>query len=175
MLGAFAKFFLVATSLAPITLTWAFADWRQAGPLTRQWAALGVTLGLVLLCWLIIEASKRQLQVISFSATSVRPADAEVVGFVVAYLLPLVSTSTGAFDYTVLAFVGVLLALVVWSVNAFTFNPLLTLLGYHFYEVASDNGVSFVLVTRRNIRRATDLKSVVQLTNYLLLDKPTQG
>lgn len=170
MLGRFAKFLLVITAVAPITLTWAFADWRARGPHLDQWVAVSVAVGLALLCTLVIAGARGQLPVFTFEAAAIKNSDSEVVGFLVAYLLPLVSTSTNEFDYTVLAFVSLLLAAVVWSSQAYSVNPLLSLLGFHFYEIESHDGVVYLLVTRTMIRRRTDVTHVAELSRSVLID-----
>ncbi len=171
MLSRIAKLLLVSTSLAPILVTWAFADWRVRGPALAQLGACLSAGGLLLLCALILRGSETSIAAVSFEAASVRTADTEVVGFLLAYLLPLISLGTATVDMSVLVFVAVLLALVIWSANAYTVNPLLALLGYHYYEVSNADGVSFLLISRRDLRRVADVKAVRQLTRYVLLDK----
>lgn len=170
MLGRFAKFLLVLTAVAPIALTWAFADWRARGLHHHQSIAIAVAGGLAILCALVIAAARKQLPVFTFDATTIKNSDSEVVGFLVAYLLPLVSTSTSEFDYTVLAFVSVLLGAVVWSSQSYSVNPLLSLLGYHFYEVASQDGVVYLLLTRSPLRRSADITHVAELSRTVLID-----
>ena len=46
----------------------------------------------------------------------------------------------------------------------------MSVLGYHFYEVTDETSVSYVLITRRNIRTAKKTARVVQLSEYILLD-----
>lgn len=170
MLNKLAKFMLVGTSLAPILVTWAFADWRSRGWSPIQLTLILVAALLAVLAALLIKAASDQIAPISFSATSLRTADTEVLGFIVAYLLPLVSTRVGDFDLVLLAFVAGLLGLVVWNTNTYTVNPMLSLFGYNFYEVANEDGVSFLFVSRRDLRRVADVSSVRQLTRYVLLD-----
>jgi|GEM_PF-412204 len=170
MLGRIAKFLLVLTAVAPIGLTWAFADWRAHGFRQQQLTAGLVAVLLAVLCVLLIVAAHRQLPVSPFTAASVKHNDSEVVGFLVAYLLPLVSTNTGEFDYAVLAFVSGLLGIVVATSESYSFNPLLTLFGFHFYEVESSDGVAYMLITRRHVRRCKDIETVAELTRSVLLD-----
>lgn len=170
MLNRFAKLLLVATSLAPILFTWAFASWRNQGFSVIQASLVAMALLLAALAALIIWFASDQIDAISFSASTLKTADTEVLGFIVAYLLPLVSIRVGDFDLVLLGFVGILLGLVVWNTNTYSVNPLLSLLGYHFYEVSNTDGVTFLLVSRRDLRRVADIKRVRPLTRYVLLD-----
>lgn len=170
MLSRFAKLLLVATSLAPILVTWAFADWREHGASIAQLSAVVVALLLVVLCALLIRGARRLLGEIQFAASAIKTADSEVVGFIVAYLLPLVSAGSGRFDPILLVFIMLLLGLIVWSSNAYSVNPLLSLFGYHFYEVTNTDGVTFLFLARRELQSVNDVTSVKQLSRYVLLD-----
>lgn len=169
-MNRFAKLLLVCTSLAPILLTWAFADWRTQGYHIVQASLVATAVLLVALAYLLIRLASAQIDAISFSAGSLKTADTEVLGFIVAYLLPLVSIRVGDFDLVLLGFVGLLLGLVVWNTNTYSVNPLLSLLGYHFYEISNEDGVSFLFVSRRDLRRVADITKVRPLTRYVLLD-----
>lgn len=50
------------------------------------------------------------------------------------------------------------------------FNPMLGLLGWHFYKVESPEGITFILITKKHLRTAALELKVGQLTEYLLLD-----
>jgi hypothetical protein len=170
MLSGFAKLALVGTSLAPvlITLAWVrYVDGHAWPEGASYLLAAGAT---VLLCVLLIKAARTQLEVVPFSARSVRTADAEIVGFVLAYLLPLVEAGGVAIRGEIFWFVVAILAAIIWSTNAYHVNPLLGMLGYHFYEVTTDAEVTFVLITRRSLRQSGRVTRAVQLTEYMVLD-----
>lgn len=170
MLSRLAKLLLVSSSVAPVLLTWAFADYRRIGPDVRQLTAIVVAVGFVVLCALVLRASDKMLPRVTFKALSLKTADAEVVGFIVAYLLPLVTTGTDELDYVVLIFITGLLGLIVWSTNAYSVNPLLSLMGFHFYELSNSRGVSYLFLSRRDLHNCDEITQVVQLARYVLLD-----
>lgn len=170
MLSRFAKLLLVTSSVAPVLVTWAFADYHRIGPEPRQATVVGIAVGTVLLCALVLRASKTMLPRVTFRAETLRTADSEVVGFMIAYLLPLVATGTDKPDYLVLAFITGLLAVIVWSTNAYSVNPLLSFMGYHFYEVSSAGGLTYLFLSRRDLHNCGEIAQVVQLARYVLLD-----
>ena len=170
MFSKSAKLALVAASFAPVLLTlgWIrFVDGRIWPDAISYFVAAGLTVGL---CLLLIGAARSQLEVIPFNPTSISTADAEIVGFVLAYLLPFVDAAGMSVKPSVFWFVMALLGLVVWSTNSYHVNPVLGLLGFHFYEVTTEGDVTFVLVTRRNLRDSGEITSVVQLTEYMVLE-----
>lgn len=175
MVSSFVKLALVATSFAPVLLTIGYIRCEQG----RLWPD-GISYLLAaaletLLCWLLIRASRTKLQILPFEVTSTRTADVEIVGFVLAYLLPFIDAAGVPVKGEVFWFVIALLALLVWSTNSYHVNPMLTLFGFNFYEVEVKGRTSFVVMTRRSLRDAGSISEVVQLTDYMLLDASSRG
>jgi hypothetical protein len=173
MLSKIAKVSLVSTAFAPVLLTLGYRYYKGGN--------VGLFIGAILtavllcgLCLLLLHAARTQLQTTSITVTSVKTADTEIVGFVIAYLLPLVTVDGQGVDMDVLAFVLVLLLLVVWATHAYHVNPLLALFGYHFYEITDGGDVTHILITRRTLRDSKHITKTVQLTEYMLLDVSDQ-
>ena len=171
MIGWFAKLLLVFTACAPILLTYAFRLAREGTRWIVVVGLVGTALLLVAIChWVLALARSRVPPLEPFDAEACKPADTELMAFVVAYLLPLVGAPKDPVDLWLLGFVLVLLAIIVSATHAYHFNPLLALFGYHFYEVAAKNGMTFVLLSRRTLRTPGAISAVRQLTDYVLLD-----
>ena len=179
MLRFLPKFLLVATAFAPVMLTSAFVSWWKAKDDKRCWyQALEVAwptiwplilgAGLcVVICLMVMNQSVTQLARNTVVIKSIKPADKELIGFVLAYLLPLARGTP--FEGYPLFVVLVVFFFVVMTSNAYHTNPLLGILGWHFYEVVIEE-VSYILVSRRNIHNVRAIKEVVSLTDYMLLD-----
>lgn len=166
MLRFLPKLLLVATAFAPVMLTFAAVSWF-AGERNPAYGLLGGVVVAVLMCVALINQSAKRLSANPVSIKSIKPADKEIVGFVLAYLLPLARgsqfTEVGMFVALAVFF------LVVMTSNAYHTNPLLGLIGYHFYEVTIED-VGYTLISRRNLHNTKSIKSVVSLTDYMLLD-----
>lgn len=165
-----AKVLLVLTAFAPILLTLAFVnilgrDYLRAAAYTIAAILLGVVAAL-----LLREVSRRG-EVVPIEVASVKPADKDLLAFVLTYLLPLTNvTNVGRVNVAVLWFVIAMVLLVVYATNAYQFNPWLGLFGYRFYEVSNQSKVSYILITKRNIRAASDAKEVVEIAEYVVLE-----
>lgn len=170
MLNKFAKLSLVATSIAPIFLTLWFVDFSENWNWTEGWEYLIVTIILTLLCWSLLRLSKTNLENIPVEIESIKTADNEIIGFLLAYLLPLVDKTQLNVDVPVLIFVLLLLFIVVATSNSYHFNPLVGFLGYHFYEATLKSGVTYVLISRKSIKDGKNIKSVVQLSEYMIME-----
>lgn len=169
MLSHFAKLLLVFTAFAPVLFSLAFVAALNA----RYSTALSYTVAaflLTFLCIAILVFARKQIAPVSLVVKSLETADTEIVGFVLTYLLPLVKLGRDQFDARILAFVLLILAAVVWTSNAYHFNPMLGIFGYHFYKVTTEEDVKFVLLTRKNIYEAKKARQVIQLTEYMVLE-----
>ena len=170
MLSKLAKVLLVLTAFAPILFTVAFVEWRKGHFLPVGPTCLMVAAALVTICYLVLKGAGQQLEVMPCNLRSIKTADKEIVGFVLSYLVPLANLSGKEMDPWTLGFVAVFFLFIVATSHAYHFNPLMSVLGYHFYEVTDTNSVSYVLITRRNLRSARTTAHVVQLSEYILLD-----
>ncbi|ODP31558.1 hypothetical protein [Pandoraea sp. ISTKB] len=169
MLSGFAKFLLALTALSPVALTWAIADYSRNGFNRDQLFTISISIFLAIGCAVLLRVSGKKLTKVTFTVEELKAVDNEVVAYIVTYLFPLVAPAT---DISLLAqgFVLALLALVLSTSNAFTFNPVLSLLGYHFYEVKCTSGVSYLLLSRNDITDVRVVKKVGRLSRHLMLD-----
>ncbi|SDR68190.1 hypothetical protein SAMN05216198_0019 [Halopseudomonas litoralis] len=168
MLNSFLKLLLALTAVSPVSLTWAIADFSRNGFTPLQGYAVIGGIVLVVLCYAIIRLAKAKTTLISFEASSVKTMDNEVVAYVVTYLFPLV-TPVGEVSVTAQLFVLLMIVFLLSTAHAFTFNPVLSMLGYHFYEVESKTGVSYILLSSNTITDVKDVKSIGRLSNFLLI------
>lgn len=164
------KLVLMVTSLAPILGAFAVNSFAH-----QEWLSGGIclTVGvlLILICWLVMRACRKTLAEEPLTTKKVKPADKEVLAFLLVYLLPLFTRDiifTGNW-LTPIYIVGVI-AFCVYHSNAFTFNPLLSMAGYHFYEVENDNGMTYLLISAKTIHRHDNSLRVKRLGDYIYLD-----
>lgn len=169
MLRGLARLLLAFGALSPVAVTWVIADYGRRGYDRDQIVVIFCAAMLALVCFLVLTAAARQLTKVSFSIEEIRAVDSEVVAYVVTYLFPLVAP-TETVNSLSLGFVFLLLAIVLSSAHAFTFNPLLTVLGYHFYEVKCSTGVSYLLISKGDISDVKQVDAVVRLSKFLVLD-----
>src|SRR5690606_25378988 len=131
---------------------------------------LAVCLLLVVICILMLTYAKKHLERLKFSATTVEAADRENTGFLLLYLLPLFTAQFAALNWQLWVPAIAIFAAVVATGYSYHFNPLLGLMGWHFYKVGTKEGVTYVLITKRQLRSATETIEVGQLTEYIVLD-----
>lgn len=172
MLNTIAKPLLVSTSMSPVLIAYGInAVAEEKGPWEYiPWFVAAV--GMVGLCLLILRFAKTQLEKQNLKVKSIKSSDKEVMTFLLAYLLPLVPAKTfGVTGHSItVLFVFGMFFLAIYFSNAFDFNPLLGLCGYHFYEVQSEDGMAYLLITRKHLLRPEQVAEVVQLFPYTFLN-----
>lgn len=163
MLNTFARFLLVSTSLSPLLGGVAVNQFAHGEPVSRWGAWLAVAILLVFLCWALLQYAATNAQQHQIHIKEFERNDKEVLAFLVTYLLPFLSTEKMGFagDWLTGAYVLAIIFLVIAHAGAFHFNPVMGLLGYHFYAVKDGDGVSDLLISKDELRRPDrDVKSV---------------
>ena len=173
MLGRVIRLLLALTSIAPlsISLAYVYAIKDHNYQLALVAAFFCVLLGAGSL-W-IIENSQARLERLPISIKKAKSADKEVIGFFVAYALPLVFRGQSSLDVGAWVLAACMLFFVLWSTHSLQVNPVLGLFGYHFYEVETADGITYLLISKRRIGNALTIKQVVQLSEYGILEAPT--
>lgn len=169
MLNWFGRYVFAATAVAPIALAYSWAAFLQ----NRYWVAaiLFVTAPfLVLLCQIQIMSALRSFQRLTISPKAAEATDRESVALIVLYLIPLFTYRFTDLQWNVIVPCMVLLAAIFSTGYNFYFSPLLGLLGWHSYKIADQAGITYVIITKRELRSALKQFEVVQMTEYLLLD-----
>lgn len=169
MLSRVARLMLTSTAIAPVLLTYAWVALQSGDRGMAAWLA-ATCCTLVLICWLLLQYAKRNLERMAFKSVSIEAADRENIGFLILYLLPLFTAQFSALNWDVWLPAILIFAAVVATGYSYHFNPLLGLMGWHFYKVGTPEGVTYVLITKKQLRNVTDTIEIGQLTEYIVLD-----
>ena len=173
MLSRTAKMILTATSLAPVLCAFGIAQIAQGKSFRETYGWFVACGSLVLLAFLVLEFAKRHLAIESLKVKKVKGSDREVLTFLLAYLLPLLARDS--FDVSkniyVTLYVFIVILLTIYHSNAFDFNPLLGMIGYHFYEVEAEDGMPFLLITRKSITKQAIDYQIVKLSDSIFLER----
>lgn len=144
-LSRIAQAFLAATALAPVLLVWAAASYDSSPAYAV--AAIVVALLLVGVCVGLLALAKRELQSDPLVIARAVRMDKDALGFLIAYALPLV-VSDSATQLPALAVFIVIVGLLLIQLQILHVNPLLGMLGFHFYEVELRNSDTALVITR---------------------------
>lgn len=169
MLNTFARITLTATAIAPVSLTYAWVAYYQ-GQTHVAVLAIVIAVLLTIVCVLLLAYVRAHTEALPFKVATVEPADGENLGFMLLYLLPLFTDEIAALNWELWFPLLIVFGFVIGTGYGYHFNPLLSLLRWHFYKVTSLEGVTYVLITKKHLRSTTGSLRVGQLTEYILLD-----
>ena len=169
MLGKLVRVLLALTAIAPLSISLAYVFARDKNLQFAIVAALVCVLFGATAIW-VIDRAGQKLERLPVTINKAKSADKEVIGFFVAYALPLLFRSGGIPDLGAWLMAAAILLFVLWSTHAMQVNPVLGVFGFHFYEVESADGITYLLITRRRINSVQSIKSIVQLSEYGVLE-----
>ena len=151
MLNHFAKFWLVSSSLAPLFGAIAINQYVNDQPALSYCIWLGFAFTSVFLCWLMIERAQKSMQNYKFRIEGLEQKDTESLLFFVTYMLPFLSGEKIWFTgqgMLVEAYILFMVFIVIFLAEAFHFNLILRILGYHIYAVKDKDGGSRFLISK---------------------------
>ncbi|MDE1188216.1 MAG: hypothetical protein PW844_17265 [Pantoea sp.] len=164
-----ARILLTASSIAPVSITLIFIGFMKCKP-WLIWSSFAVCLVSFISVVFFLRYASQNITPLFKNISSISPANKEVTNYFLSYLFPLLGTDSIADKWQyALFFYASLLIYVSFSEN-YNFNPLISILGYKFYEAEDDTGVGFVLISKKVI---TDVQGkdfeVIQLTDYTFI------
>lgn len=169
MFNCLARLILACTALAPVGASYAWVAWFEGYKTTAYFLA-GLCLMLFLVCDWLLQQTREHLQDFRFNFTSLEPVDDQITASLLLYLLPLFTAKFDTLNWQVWL---PTIALFIFTASAgyiFLFNPLLHIRGWHFYKVGTPEGVTYLLITKKHLRRAGTAVKTGQVTEYVLLD-----
>lgn len=171
MLNCFAKLLLVSTSLSPILGAVAVNQFALGRPAVSWAPWLIVAILLAVICWgllryVAVNGQKHDLKIDEFERD-----DKEVLAFLLAYLLPFIASKDMAFsgEWLTGAYIILIIFWVIAHAGAFHFNPVMGLLGYHFYSVKTERRGTVLLISWREVTRTNVEIQTVRLGNNIYL------
>lgn len=167
MLSRLMRVLLAVTSLAPIALVYAATLLTNQPVAAGFWAGGALLLSALCACLLALG---RNAEAEPLDVHSIKSADREVLAFLVAYALPLVAGGIESVGMApLIVFVGLLLV-VVWNAQLIHVNPLLALVGYHFFEITTPGGATYLLVTRASVVRSGQSVEARRISSHVWLE-----
>lgn len=174
MISRFLEHVFVLTSISPVFLAIWLGEFIKIRNYENVMFWLILFIVLIPTSWGIIKFSEKKLEILPIKVKSVAPADREVAAFLIAYILPLLNIVD--LNVWMILFIIGLLYVAMLTTSNYHFNPVLGLFfGYHYYEVEiegenSGEKTTYVLMTKKTIRNSKNIKKVVQVSDYMLME-----
>lgn len=159
------------SAAAPLCFFFALVWYWQKKTIEIPCIIISIGIVLIILFMISFAYGKKHLAPIVIRTNDIVPYDNWVIMYIVTYLFPFASLAIRDFDLIICAIIGGVLIFAAPCINTAIPNPILFFQGYHFYQISSEHGVSgYVLISRRRLRRAKDVKRVNRIFDFLLLD-----
>lgn len=174
MISKLLEHIFVLTSISPVFLAIWLGEFAKTKNYINGLFWLILFIALIPISWSIIKFSEKKLEILPVNIKSVSPADREVSAFLIAYIFPLFNI-VDLNIWTIVFIIGLLYVAMLTTSN-YHFNPVLSLFfRYHYYEVEikeQGNGESttYILMTKRTIRNCANIKKIVQVSDYMLME-----
>lgn len=159
------------SAAAPLCFIFALVWYWQKK--TRGIPCIAICIGIVFVILFMISFAygKRHFAPIIIRTNDIAPYDSWVIMYIITYMFPFASLAIKDFNLIICVIIAGVLVMVAPCVNTAIPNPILFLQGYHFYQVSGEHGISGgVLISRRRLRKAKDVKTVNRIFDYLFLD-----
>ena len=117
---------------------------------------------LVVICWVLIAYQARNGQKELISVKEFERKDQEMLVFLFIYLLPFLRSVDPVFSPQWLTG-GYILAVIILAIadtGAFHFNPVMRLLRFRFYSIRTQDGLSSLLISKRELRKLCEIETV---------------
>ncbi len=166
------KTLFTLSSLAPLFLVLSIRSL-----FTSEWKefAIFVSISAILISivvWVYFVVTRKH-QPFDIKTKKVKSVDKESMAFLLTYLLPLYAKDTFDFkgDLAVAVSVFIIILVAIYFSTAFTYNPILALWGYHFYEVES-NDMTYIIITKQTLNQPVNELTIRLLHDSIYLHTP---
>lgn len=171
MANIFQRIIYYASCATPIAITFSIVWYTQEH--TCVVPAIMVLLSIIVL--LIFKKSFTyaldSVQTTTITVSEVASKDGWIRAYVISYLLPFVSFVIDDVDYVLFSILSVLFVIVSACTHSATPNPILFFVGYHFYELKSEHGMSgYIYACKGELCNPKDIKNAKRYFGLLLID-----
>lgn len=186
MLNKFSRFILTASSVSPVCGTVAFLIWvkreKEAWDfLEHLWnwnlndheflfliSILLLIFSTILFPIIFFYAKKEESwkHPIEIKIISIKSKNNEMTSYLLGYLFPLIAGGDLFSNIYIALFFYLIMFYAIWFSDSYGFNPILSLLGYKFYEADTQNGLGITFIASKPIESLNNKMTLVQITNY---------
>lgn len=161
------RMFFFASSYLPLFVILALRNWSIYTNMCIMLLALG---GLSIVALGVFWSKARKQTVVTIRIAKSSPNNAEAMSYIVTYIIPFLDLDLEKPGTALsLAVFFLMLAVIYVQSNMIHINPLLNLMGWFIYEVETEEGTEFSLITRKHhISRGS--YRVIKLGGQLLLE-----
>lgn len=161
------------SNIIPLLIVAAIAWWYHLKAYTIPVILLSVAIIFTVIFLVGFSFAKKKCSIKDINVSKIVSKDRQIVTYVIMYILPIPQIDFLDYKINLLVFITVsILILVLISMITALPNFILYCIGYHFYELETETGVSdYLLISKRkSIRKKEEVKTVMRVFEKLLID-----
>ena len=155
---------------SPVLIVFSIVWYFQKKTIQVPLVCGGIAVVLILLFYLFYWYGKANCARIQVRVVSIIPEDNKLLVYLSTYILPFASMAIPKYNVVLFAVIALAIIVAAEAMNDGMPHPLLYCIGYHFYSLGTENGMSYCLISRKKLRRKQDVRLVYRLFDYLLLE-----
>ena len=125
---------------------------------------------LLLACYLFMKAARGKLTINNIGVKSIKSADLNMNSLLLSYFLPCIELFKKD-PIFIFGWFVVLIILIVINRGTYFYNPIIKLFGYRYYEVTTNSGVVYTMISKKKLVNTNEVKRYSQLTDYVILNQ----
>ncbi|MFY8097917.1 MAG: hypothetical protein ACOVMH_08885 [Flavobacterium sp.] len=163
------KLIFVATTYSPVLLIWYGVGVYNNKNFNHNFFIVPLFILLLLLCVILLLLSETKLTRNYIELKSVKNAEANIAPLMISYFLPCVELINKN-KFFILVWIGILFFMIFIYKRSYFYNPLIMLLGYRYYEIATVKEFTYIMISRNKIINKNQVNAYSQLTDGVILN-----
>ena len=116
------------------------------------------------------KAARGKLTINNIGVKSIKSADLNMNSLLLSYFLPCIELFKKD-PIFIFGWFVVLIILIVINRGTYFYNPIIKLFGYRYYEVTTNSGVVYTMISKKKLVNTNEVKRYSQLTDYVILNQ----
>lgn len=121
-------------------------------------------------CVMLMNLANNKLTINNISVKSIKSADFNITAILLSYFLPCIELFKKDFIFQI-SWMILLFVVILINKNTYFYNPVLKILGYRYYEIATKKEVSYIMLSKVKLINQKQITTYIQLTDYVILNK----
>ena len=117
-----------------------------------------------------MKAARGKLTINNIGVKSIKSADLDMNSLLLSYFLPCIELFKKD-PIFIFGWFVVLIILIVINRGTYFYNPIIKLFGYRYYEVTTNSGVVYTMISKKKLVNTNEVKRYSQLTDYVILNQ----
>lgn len=182
MFSKLIKFIMATSAIAPVGICYAIVGYIQGENTTYVFCLASIMMMIIIIAivCLIITKGNMFLSTYDFKINSLEVADNESLSIIILYFLPLFENNINSLNWLATVPFTIIVAIIIWSSSGHHFNPIFRILGWHYFKVGTEEGITYVMISKRRFssvrQNSKGMKEkyvelqIKHLSEYLVLD-----